>query len=133
MHHFRRTSQKLAHYLSAASWLLLLILACIAPGLFVASHVLADREFAKAGLLGVGLALVVALLQRISAAFVDCPLCGMHPIISSGCQKNSKARPLLGSHRTRVALSTLLLHRFRCPYCGEPTRCKVRQKSAHRP
>jgi len=60
---------------------------------------------------------------------VGCPLCRMHPIVSSGCQKSTKVKALFGSHRTRVALSTLLFHRFRCPYCGEPTRCKVRPRS----
>ncbi len=129
MHQFRRRSQQIAHYLSAASWVLLLFLVWFTLGLFVAAYVMGDRDLAKAGLLCVGLTLMIALLQRITASFVGCPLCRMHPIVSSGCQKSMKAKALFGSHRTRVALSTLLFHRFRCPYCGEPTRCKVRSRS----
>jgi len=129
MHHFRRRSQQVAHYLSAASWMLLLLLVWFTLGLFVAAYAMADKELAKAGLLCVGLTLLIALLQRISAGSVGCPLCRMHPIVSSGCQKSTKVKALFGSHRTRVALSTLIFHRFRCPYCGEPTRCKVRSRS----
>lgn len=129
MHQFRRRSQQIAHYLSAASWVLLLFLVWFTLGLLVAAYAMGDKELAKAGLLCVGLTLLIALLQRITANSVGCPLCRMHPIVSSGCQKSTKAKALFGSHRTRVALSTLLFHRFRCPYCGEPTRCKVRPKS----
>ncbi len=128
MHYFRRRSQQIAHYVSAASWLLLLFLVWFTLGLLVAAYVMGDKELAEAGLLCLILTLLIALLQRLSASSVGCPLCRMHPIASSGCQKNVKAKALFGSHRTRVAISTLLFHRFRCPYCGEATRCKVRAR-----
>ena len=108
--------------------MLLLLLVWFTLGLFVAAYAMADKEFAKAGLLCVGLTLLIALLQRITASFVGCPLCRMHPIASSGCQKSTKVKALFGSRRTRVAISTLFLRRFRCPYCGEPTRCNVRSR-----
>lgn len=107
----------------------MLFLVWFTPGLFVAAYVMGDKDLAKSGLHYAGLTLLIALLQRIAGGYAGCPLCRMHPIVSSGCQKSVKAKPLLGSHRTRVALSTLLFHRFRCPYCGEPTRCKVRARS----
>ncbi|OYV06437.1 MAG: hypothetical protein CFE26_06320 [Verrucomicrobiales bacterium VVV1] len=107
----------------------MLFLVWFTLGLFVAAYVMGDKDLAKSGLLCAGLTLLIALLQRISAGCVGCPLCRMRPIVSSGCQKSVKAKALFGSHRNRVALSTLLFHRFRCPYCGEPTRCKVRSRS----
>jgi len=126
MHRFRRQSQLILHRLNAFIWLMMLVLAVVTAGLLVAAFLTNDRVLALAGLGSACATLVIGILQRISSTSANCPLCRMPPMGMSACQKNSKARPFLGSYRLRVSLSTLLLNRFRCPYCGEPTRCSVK-------
>jgi len=78
---------------------------------------------------GLGLlatSLLLFFVQRLMAGRAKCPLCLTPPLVHKSCQKNREARTFLGSYRLRVALSVLLLRRFTCPYCGEPTRCEVR-------
>lgn len=128
MHHFRRRSHQLAHYLSALLWIMMLFLVWFTLGLLASSFVMGNQNLAISGLFCLGLVLVTALVQRIAASCTGCPLCRMPPIASSGCQKSVKVKPLFGSHRTRVALTTLIFNQFRCPYCGEPTRCTVKSK-----
>lgn len=130
MHHFRRRSQLIMHRLSALSWLLVLLLAVASAALLIGAFLTNDRLLALAGLNFACATLILAIFQRISASGANCPLCRMPPLGSKACQKNAKARPLLGSYRLRVCLSTLLLNRFRCPYCGEPTRCTVKNQTA---
>jgi hypothetical protein len=126
MHHFRRRSHLILHRFNALSWLLMLLLVLMTVGLLVAALLTNDRLLALAGLSLASASLMVAILQRIAASSANCPLCRMPPLGSRACQKNAKARPFLGSYRLRVSLSTVLLNRFRCPYCGEPTRCTVK-------
>ncbi len=128
MHHFRRRSQLLIHRLNAFSWLVTLVLALATTGLFLAAFLTYDRLLALAGLALAFSTLVLAIFQRVSAGGANCPLCRMPPLGSKACQKNAKARAFLGSYRLRVSLSTLLLNRYRCPYCGEPTRCAVKAR-----
>ena len=133
MHHFRRRSHLILHLFNAISWLLMLFLALVTIGLLVAAFLTYDRLLALAGLTFASATLIVALLQRLGAGSANCPLCRMPPLGSRACQKNAKARPFLGSYRLRVSLSTVLLNRFRCPYCGEPTRCSVKLRQAPEP
>lgn len=51
----------------------------------------------------------------------------MPPLHPKRCQKNRRARRLLGSYRLRVATGVLLRDRFLCPYCGEATKMAVRE------
>lgn len=128
MHRFRRRSQLIVHRLNAFSWLALLLLAVTTFGLLLAAFLTYDRLLALVGLTFASATLILAIVQQMSAGSANCPLCRMPPLGSRACQKNARARTFLGSYRLRVSLSTLLLNRFRCPYCGEPTRCEVKTR-----
>ena len=88
---------------------------------FIVSFATDDRQLGIAGLGLAGLSVLLALLQWISASGARCSLCMMPVLSRKGCSKHRHAKPLLGSHRLRVALSILLKGSFRCPYCNEPT------------
>jgi hypothetical protein len=62
------------------------------------------------------------------ALMCKCPLCRSGIMTSKHCAKHRDAGKLLGSYRLRVAATVLLLNRFRCPYCGESTRCRIKDK-----
>ena len=114
---------RLAALLMAAKWLF----APIAAGLLVYSLIIQDRHLA---LIGLGLLIVVGitvLFQWYVASRATCPLCLTPVLADKGCAKHRNAKPLLGSHRLRVALAVLCLNRFRCPFCGEPTVLQVRE------
>lgn len=87
----------------------------------ITSFITADRQLAIVGLGLVGLVVLLALLQWISASGARCSLCMMPVLSRKGCSTHRHAKPLLGSRRLRVALSILLKGSFRCPYCNEPT------------
>jgi hypothetical protein len=74
------------------------------------------------------LVVALALLYRLMAGSASCPLCRNQPLVAKGCQKHRKAHQLLGSYRLEVASSVLLHNSFRCPYCGESSRCLVRER-----
>ncbi len=57
-----------------------------------------------------------------------CPLCMIPPLHPKRCQKNRRARRLLGSYRLRVATSVMFQNHFQCPYCGEATKIAVRER-----
>ncbi len=88
-----------------------------------------EQELAFAGLGILGVTLAIALYQRILSARARCPLCMMPPLVRQGCAKHRSARKLFGSHRLRVAAAIVFKGSFRCPYCGEPTAMKVRQRN----
>ena len=71
---------------------------------------------------------VVSLVQRLAADRAKCPLCMTPPLVHKNCQRSRGIRIFLGSYRLPVAMSVLFRGRFTCPYCGEATRCQVRQR-----
>ncbi len=71
---------------------------------------------------------VVAIVQWAVAAKARCPLCFAQPLSHRGCAKSRKAGRLFYSYRLRVACDSLFLGRFRCPYCGEPSQMKARER-----
>jgi hypothetical protein len=79
-------------------------------------------------LYGMGICTTLLMLYFISAAHSKCPLCRSGPMSSNRCVKNRQATKVLGSYRLSVVLDVLFLNRYRCPYCGESTRLKVRGK-----
>lgn len=117
-----------------ASILLVLVALAIPAGLvqlgrgaFLQQQPLVIQGF---GILVLGL--VLAVVQWFIASRARCPLCMVPPLSRKSCQKNRKARRLFGSYRLRVAVSVLARNRFQCPYCGEPTRMAVRERSSGR-
>lgn len=74
-------------------------------------------------------ALVFFIIHRIFSSMCRCPLCQNPPMGAKSCGKHRSAMKLLGSYRATVALSVLFRNQFRCPYCGEPSQCKLRYSS----
>lgn len=88
-----------------------------------------ERTLVLTSLGTLGSSVVLLALYRLFAVSARCPLC-RGPILSgSGAQRNRHARRFLGSYRLRVARSIILTNTFSCPYCNEPTRCRVKPRS----
>lgn len=85
-----------------------------------------ERKWFLYGAIALGGVVPALIFQWAFAARAFCPLCMVPSMASKSCQKNRKARKLLGSYRTRVALSMMFRGHFVCPYCGEPTCVQVR-------
>ncbi|RPJ32956.1 MAG: hypothetical protein EHM17_11935 [Verrucomicrobiaceae bacterium] len=99
-----------------------------AAGVLVYSIMNGDKELAMMGTAMIILVGLVVLMQWVIATRATCPLC-LAPVLSArGCVKHRNARTFLGSHRIRVALAVLFRNQFRCPFCGEPTVLKVRER-----
>jgi predicted RNA-binding Zn-ribbon protein involved in translation (DUF1610 family) len=128
MHRLRHPSARTFHYLSSLAWLGSWVLVVYAVSLLVVALVKFDIMLAIRGSYWFAVVAFTAVLQRVCANAVKCPLCRMRPMIASRCQKNSKARPLFCSYRNKVALDTLTGNHFKCPYCGESTTVKAGQK-----
>jgi hypothetical protein len=112
---------------SLALWGMLVgFLLAMGMGLIAVLH--ADVLAMKKTIFCVCLVVALALLYRLMAGSASCPLCHNQPLVAKGCQKHRKARQLLGSYRLEVASSVLLHNSFRCPYCGESSRCRVRER-----
>ena len=81
------------------------------------------------GLYLLGGAFATFILQCLAASRARCPLCTVPPLVKKGCQKSRKAMTFFGSYRLRVAGGILFKGAFQCPYCGEPTKLLVRERS----
>lgn len=99
-----------------------------AVALLAWSFAAGNREVALIGLGMLVLAGLVVILQWIIATRANCPLCLTPVLGTKHCAKHRSARSLLGSHRLLVAVTVLLMNRFRCPYCGESSVLKVRPR-----
>jgi len=88
-------------------------------------HDVAKIQAAVAMLLALPL---VALTQWVTSTRARCPLCLTAVLADKSCSKHSNARSMFGSYRLRVAAAILFKNHFRCPYCGEPTVMKVRER-----
>lgn len=96
--------------------------------LLVVSFVTSDRMMSVYALwTGVIGALVYAFYVLFSGG-VRCPLCHVRLISKNFCSINRRAKKALGSHRLRVAFGVLFLNSFRCPYCGEATEVRARDR-----
>lgn len=97
-------------------------------GLLGYSIFVAHRSHTILGSVLIGGAVVVTIIQWITAARARCPLCLTPALAKKSCSKNRAAKRLLGSYRLRVAGSIITKNQFRCPYCNEPTALEVRQR-----
>jgi len=80
--------------------------------------------------LGLFIAFAASLIgYRYLAVSARCSLCMSPVLLSRHCSRSEKARTLCSSYRLRVAKDIVLRNGFRCPYCGEPTKCEVRVKA----
>ncbi len=128
MHRVRSNRQIFCLRLSAICFIIMY--AAIAASISVVAFGLwhADTQIVEMSLYIVVGVLVTAIIYRISAGSASCPLCRSQPMLSKRCQRNRKASQLLGSYRAIVALCILFTNKFRCPYCGEPSRCQVKPR-----
>lgn len=128
MHSFRSSRHLIQLRLAAFCLIALTVVAigALATGAYALIHV--DPEFLKICFSCVCVVVALALLYRIMAGSASCPLCRNQPLISKHCQKHRKAKQLFGSYRYRVAAAVLFSGRFRCPYCGESTACRLSQR-----
>lgn len=113
-----------------AAWLLVFATLLIVGSLGLLAHGLhvQSRDEVLIGLVAAGAGFVTTLIQLVVAHRVRCPLCMMPPLGYRACQKNRRARRLLGSYRMRVAGAAIFRDHFQCPYCGESTRLEVRER-----
>ena len=128
MHTFRHSRQLFRFRVGAISYfaLILSVLATLFFGLVAVID--SNWGHVEKTLLFLALSFGFAVLYRVTAANVRCPLCRNHPLLSQSCQKHSKAESLFGSYPLMVASSLLLRGNFRCPYCGETTECRVKAR-----
>lgn len=128
MHQFRNKSTVFWIRISALSfflWLLSAIALAVLTG-YAVLH--ATHEMMLMLLSGIGVFVLTWLLYMLGASMCKCPLCRSGPLSSKRCARHRNARRLLGSYRMRVAAGVLFTNSFRCPYCGEPTRCQVKKR-----
>jgi len=128
MHQFRSKSHIVWIRLAAFFFCLLIfiglgLLALIGIAVFHSSH-----EKMMHVLYAIGAFVLCWLLYIYASVMCKCPLCRSGPMSSKRCVKHRHANTLLGSYRLRVAATVLTVNRFRCPYCGESTRCRVKEK-----
>jgi hypothetical protein len=99
-------------------------------GLLGYSFFFGHRDHLILGSILIGTAIVILIVQWISAARARCPLCLTPSLSKKSCSKNRGAQRFLGSYRLKVATSIIFTNSFRCPYCNEPTVLEVRQRKA---
>ncbi|MEI6654816.1 MAG: hypothetical protein WCP45_08615 [Verrucomicrobiota bacterium] len=108
------------------------LLIFVALVLLFYSLAITDRELTHRSLALVAVSVLVTLIQMIAASRARCPLCIGLPFRRNACVKHRDARRALGSYRLRVALAVIFRGQFRCPYCGEATAIRTRQRHHRR-
>jgi len=130
MHHPHSTTAILRLRLAALLLVGNYMIALAAAGLLVQSAANSNQRMMMTGAGLLVLVLLMVVVQWIAASRACCPLCRTPVLSPKRCSKHRNARPLLGSHRLRVAAGILTRNQFRCPYCNEPTAMKVRETSS---
>lgn len=126
MHHLRSVSDVRRFRFSAILLLANRLSALIAAGGLLYAAVVGVQQAMIVGSGFLILAVLLVILQWITAYGVGCPLCRTPVLAPQACMKHRRARTFLGSHRLRVAMAILWTNRFRCPYCNEPSTMEVR-------
>lgn len=120
-HRFANRSLLIRLRLAALLYLLLLLSLFLLPGAvlwFILGH---DERAAWLSLGLIGFVFVFAPVFLILSADVRCPLCRVQVLGGlQGSVRNSRDKPLLGSHRLRLIVSLFFVGHFRCMHCGEP-------------
>lgn len=119
--------------LSALSFLMLSLNFAVTIPVMTLGFVRDDRELLLLSLGLIGAGLVFLLIYRITGTSARCSLCSNPVLFSKRCSRNRNARRTAGSYRMRVALSIACTNRFTCPYCGERTHCKAKQRQTNQP
>ncbi len=98
-------------------------------GLLFYAYTTSNHGLIKLALGLAGLTAVIGVLVWSLASSARCPLCMMPVMGNLKCSPHRRARPLLGSHRNRVAFAILSKGWFTCPYCHEQTAMQVRKSN----
>jgi hypothetical protein len=130
MHRFRSKSIINRFRLVALLVCLKFLLLPTAIALAVTSIARSDMEMVILALWLGGAAIVLVIIQWITAARTRCPLCMTPVLAKKACSKHRHSRRLFGSYRLRVATSVLTRGRFTCPYCNEPSAMQVRHRQS---
>lgn len=118
--------------MAAVCFLMYVLAAAPVIPLLVAFFVTSRRDLALESLRFGAAAILLWVIYGLFASGVPCPLCHVRVIAKNRCSLNRRAKRSFGSHRLRVALGVLLLNRFRCPYCGELTEVRARNRGVPR-
>ncbi|MCX6874992.1 MAG: hypothetical protein NTW21_14465 [Verrucomicrobia bacterium] len=117
----------------AAFWLLCNVLLIPVALMLLVYSLLVERRDITHGALGmVAAAVLISIIQWLTAARARCPLCLGHPLANKACVTHRSVRRILGSYRLGVAFTVVFRGFFRCPYCGETTSIEVRRHRHHR-
>jgi len=128
MHRFPRKSIIIRFRFGALLFILRCALIVAGPPLLLVSMLMDMRDLFFTAVAMLALFPVVIVVQWMVATKARCPLCFVQPLMHRGCAKSRKARRFLMSYRLQVAVTALFLGNFRCPYCGEPTEMKARER-----
>jgi predicted RNA-binding Zn-ribbon protein involved in translation (DUF1610 family) len=128
MHQYRSISPIIWIRLSAFFFCLLFVAGAglVAFTVYVVLH--GTQEMMIRLLNAIGAFVLCWVLYLYTSLMCKCPLCRSGPMTPKRCAKHRDARKFLGSYRLRVAATVLTINRFRCPYCGESTLCRVKKK-----
>lgn len=126
MHHLHSARSILFFRMTALLLLAKGLVGMIGVGLLMFSVSTYDFHFSRIGALVLGLGVVLAVFQWLTAISAWCPLCVAKVMTRNYCAKHRRALRILGSHRLPVAVSILCKGRFSCPYCHEVTELKLR-------
>ena len=118
--------------LTALGWILLVLLTPGAVVMACYTMVVMKREPASIALMLFGLAGLVFLFHWLLSLRARCPRCLAGTFTRKSCSLHGGAKPLLGSHRLKVAVSVIFKNHFQCPYCGELTATRSRSAGSRR-
>ena len=123
-------SQELVTRFRCAALLLLFnqLLIPVALALLVYSLVISEPNLTHLALALIVFSVLIMIVQAIIASRARCPLCIGLPLRNNACVKHRDARSVCGSYCLGVALTVVFRGDFRCPYCGELTAVRVRQR-----
>lgn len=128
MHRFPSTSTITRFRFGAILFILRFILPAVGFPLLVWSMLTDERTGFVVSCVILGFFPIVIMTQWVVASKVRCPLCLAPPLLHRSCARNRKARRLFFSYRMRVVVTSLFSGYFRCPYCGEPSEMRARQR-----
>jgi hypothetical protein len=128
MHQFRSKSPVFWIRISSLSFFLWVFSAVGLVCLTCYAVLHASHEMMLILLSGIGVFVLTWLLYMLGASMCKCPLCRSGPLSSKRCVRHRNASRLFGSYRLRVAAGVLFTNHFRCPYCGESTRCQMKKR-----
>ena len=128
--HSLPNSSAVRRFRFAALLLLVKWLLVIVSVVFVGYLVIAERKDLSYIVINLmGITLLISVSHWVVSLRARCPLCLVPSFSHQQCSKSRDVRNLLGNYRLFVALDVLCKGSFRCPYCGESTAIRVRQRN----